>query len=97
MARSGLRSMRWHALRHTFCSHMAMRGAPASAIQEMAGHASLMTTQRYKHLTSAAAQAAIALLEHRGNGGRGTPRAAPPPRAPMLDMQCAYASCGTSG
>jgi integrase len=27
-----------HTLRHTFCSHLAMRGAPARAIQELAGH-----------------------------------------------------------
>jgi integrase-like protein len=28
-----------HRLRHTFCWHLAMRGAPAKAIQELAGHA----------------------------------------------------------
>ena len=27
-----------HILRHTFCSHLAMRGAPARAIQELAGN-----------------------------------------------------------
>ena len=27
-----------HLLRHTFCSHLAMRGAPALAVQELAGH-----------------------------------------------------------
>jgi len=27
-----------HILRHTFCSHLAMKGAPARAIQELAGH-----------------------------------------------------------
>jgi len=26
-----------HILRHTFCSHLAMKGAPARAIQELAG------------------------------------------------------------
>ena len=30
-----------HILRHTFCSHLAMRGAPARAIQELAGPADL--------------------------------------------------------
>lgn len=34
-----------HRLRHTFCSHLAMRGAPARAIQELAGHQDLTTTQ----------------------------------------------------
>jgi site-specific recombinase XerC len=40
-----------HRLRHTFCSHLAMRGAPARAIQELAGHQDLTTTQRYMHLS----------------------------------------------
>ena len=52
-----------HILRHTFCSHLAMRGAPARAIQELAGHKDLATTQRYMHLSPAAVEAAIALLD----------------------------------
>ena len=40
-----------HILRHTFCSHLAMRGAPARAIQELAGHSELGMTQRYMHLS----------------------------------------------
>jgi integrase len=55
-----------HILRHTFCSHLAMRGAPARAIQELAGHAELGMTQRYMHLSPAALDAAIQLLD-RGN------------------------------
>jgi hypothetical protein len=43
-----------HILRHTFCSHLAMRGAPARAIQELAGHQNVSTTQRYMHLSPAA-------------------------------------------
>jgi uncharacterized protein (DUF433 family) len=31
-----------HILRHTFCSHLAMRGAPARVIQELAGHQDLL-------------------------------------------------------
>lgn len=52
-----------HALRHTFCSHLAMKGAPARAIQELAGHKDLATTQRYMHLSPAAVESAIRLLE----------------------------------
>jgi len=52
-----------HILRHTFCSHLAMRGAPARAIQELTGHADLSMTQRYMHLSPAALDAAIRLLE----------------------------------
>src|SRR5687767_3201650 len=40
-----------HRLRHTFCSHVAMRGAPTRAINELAGHQDLTTTQRYMHLS----------------------------------------------
>jgi hypothetical protein len=43
--RAGLRSTGGlPILRHTFCSHLAMRGAPAKAIHELAGHAELTTT-----------------------------------------------------
>jgi integrase len=55
-----------HRLRHTFCSHLAMRGAPARAIQELAGHQDLGTTQRYMHLSPAAIEGAIRLLEMPG-------------------------------
>ena len=51
-----------HILRHTFCSRLAMLGAPAKAIQELAGHQNLSTTQRYMHLSPAAKSAAIELL-----------------------------------
>ncbi len=40
-----------------------MRGAPAKAIQELAGHADLTMTQRYMHLSPAALDAAIRLLD----------------------------------
>jgi site-specific recombinase XerD len=59
-----------HVLRHTFCSHLAMRGAPARAIQELAGHQDLATTQRYMHVSPAAIEEAIRLLEAPG-GRRG--------------------------
>jgi site-specific recombinase XerD len=46
-----------------------MRGAPARAIQELAGHQDLSTTQRYMHLSPAALDAAIRLLETGVGGG----------------------------
>ena len=57
-----------HVLRHTFCSHLAMRGAPAKAIQELAGHTSLTTTLRYMHLSPSERQGAIRLLNRREAG-----------------------------
>jgi site-specific recombinase XerD len=61
--RSGCHRAGVHILRHTFCSHLAMRGAAPRAIQEVAGHQDLGTTQRYLHLTPAAAQGVIRLLD----------------------------------
>jgi putative DNA primase/helicase len=55
-----------HRLRHTFCSHLAMRCAPARSIQELAGHQDLRTTQRSMHLSPAAIESAIRLLDSPG-------------------------------
>lgn len=54
---------------HTLCPHLAMRGAPARAIQELAGYQDLSTTQRDMHLSPAAVENAIRLLETPITGG----------------------------
>ena len=43
--------------------HLAMRGAPTKAIQDLAGHQSIAVTNRYLRLAPGALRTAIDLLE----------------------------------
>jgi site-specific recombinase XerD len=47
---ANLKDFRFHDLRHTFASNLAMKGADLYSIKELLGHADVTTTQRYAHL-----------------------------------------------
>ncbi len=60
--RTGIQDVGWHTFRHTFCSHLAMAGAPITAIQALAGHVSIKTTQRYLKFAKDKLASVISLL-----------------------------------
>jgi integrase len=61
--RAGLLDFRFHDLRHTAASHMAMRGRPLKEIQEVLGHKSFSMTLRYAHLSPAHLRTAVESLD----------------------------------
>ncbi len=63
VARAKLRHLGWHVLRHTFASHLAMRGVPLRTIQTLMGHSSITITERYAHLMPESTRDAVKLLD----------------------------------
>lgn len=52
-----------HILRHSYCSHLAMRGVPVRSIQALAGHQELSSTLGYMHVSPQAIEEAVRVLE----------------------------------
>lgn len=67
--RAGLRRVGWHVQRHTYASHLVMRGASLVEVKDLLGHASIEMTMRYAHLSPNARKSAVALLDRRPQPG----------------------------
>ncbi len=62
-AKAGIEGFRFHDLRHTYASHLAMRGVHMRALQELLGHKTIQMTQRYSHLSPEHLQGAVKLID----------------------------------
>ena len=60
--KAAIENFRFHDLRHDFCSRLIQAGEELSVVSELAGHSSIITTQRYAHLTPEAKRKAISSL-----------------------------------
>jgi integrase len=61
--KAGLLDVGWHTLRHTYASHLVMRGVPIRLIQKWLGHASIKETEKYSHLAPEFGAEAINMLD----------------------------------
>jgi len=53
LKRAGIEDFRWHDLRHSTASYLAMNGASIAEIAEVLGHKTLNMVKRYAHLSEA--------------------------------------------
>ena len=65
LRRAKIKNFRFHDLRHTFASHLVMRGVDLKTVQELLGHKDMRMTLRYSHLSADHKRAAVEKLSSR--------------------------------
>ena len=64
--RAGItKHIRFHDLRHTFASHLVMKGVDLRTVAKLMGHRDIRVTMRYAHLAPEHLQAAVDVLAQR--------------------------------
>jgi len=64
--RAGIDDFHFHDLRHTFASHLVMKGVPLKVVQVLLGHKDIKTTMRYAHLAPGYLEAGVNCLNDLG-------------------------------
>ncbi|WAC06732.1 MAG: tyrosine-type recombinase/integrase [Thermodesulfobacteriota bacterium] len=64
LKKAGIEDFRFHDLRHTFGSHLAMKGVNPRTIQQVMGHKEIKMTMRYSHLSPEFVQEAVEKLDN---------------------------------
>jgi integrase len=67
LRRAGIKDFRFHDLRHTFASHMAMSGTDIQTLQKLLGHKDIKMTLRYSHLSDSHLKEAVCRLDYGTN------------------------------
>ena len=70
---AGVKNLRWHDFRHTFCSRLISRGVDLYTVMALAGHSSMNTTRKYAHLAPDNLASSLDVLE--------------PPTSPILETE----------
>jgi integrase len=62
LQKAGIKDCTFHTLRHTFASHLAMKGISALILADLLGHKTLAMTRRYTHLSKGHQESVVELM-----------------------------------
>ncbi len=65
LKRAGIADFKWHDLRHSCASYLAMNGASLAEIAEVLGHKTLQMVKRYAHLSDAHTSKVVARMNEK--------------------------------